>query len=88
MLSPDFVGATRETIAQHTGLPCVYFNGPCGELGPKDGFTGDIAVADHNGRQLGFAALESLGPDRHDHLLRGTRRLRGDHWHLALDSVC
>ena len=74
MLSPDFVGATRETIAQHTGLPCVYFNGPCGELGPKDGFTGDIAVADRNGRQLGFAALsalESLGPDRHDHCYAG-----------------
>src|SRR5581483_7788183 len=29
-------------------------------LGPRDGYVGDTAVADRNGRQLGFSALSAL----------------------------
>lgn len=74
LLSPDFVGAARQVVSDHTGTPCVYFQGLCGELGPRDGFTGDTEVADRNGRQLGFAALSALaglGPPGHDFAYQG-----------------
>ena len=74
LLSPDFVGAMRETVTSRTGLPCVYFQAPCGDLGPKEGFVGDTQVADRNGEQLGYAALSalaSLGPSRHDFVYAG-----------------
>ena len=65
LISPDFVGAMRETVTSVTGAPCVFWQGASGDLGPRDGFVGDTAVADRNGRMLGFAALsalEALGP--------------------------
>src|SRR5207302_773883 len=45
--------------------PCLFLQGASGDLGPCEGFVGDPAVADRNGRQLGYAvlaALESLSP--------------------------
>ena len=65
LISPDFVGAMRELVEQATGAPCLFLQGASGDLGPRDGFVGDVAVADRNGRQLGYAALsawESLPP--------------------------
>lgn len=59
-LSPDYVGAMREIVEQHTGAPCVFLQGASGDLGPREGFVGDWAVADRNGRQLGFAVLSAL----------------------------
>ena len=69
LLSPDFVGALREEVELYTGAPCTYLQGPCGDLGPRDGQQGETAVADRNGRQLAFAALstlEAMGPPEHD----------------------
>jgi hypothetical protein len=60
LISPDFPGAMRETVQQHTGAPCLFVQGASGDLGPRDGFTGDVNVADRNGRQLAFAVLEAL----------------------------
>ena len=60
LLSPDFVGAMREIVEQLTGAPCLFLQGASGDLGPRDGFVADSAVADRNGRQLGFAALSGL----------------------------
>ena len=60
LISPDFPGAMREVIEQATGAPCLFLQGACGELGPREGFVGDTAVADRNGRQLGYAALSAL----------------------------
>jgi hypothetical protein len=60
LISPDYVGALRETVERHTGAPCVFLQGASGDLGPREGFVGDVAVADRNGRQLGFAALAAL----------------------------
>ena len=60
LISPDFVGAMREVVERETGAPCIYAQGACGDLGPRDGFVGDVAVADKNGRQLGHAALAAL----------------------------
>lgn len=65
LISPDYVGAMREEVERATGRPCTFLQGPCGDLGPREGFVGDPTLADRNGRQLAFAALsalETLGP--------------------------
>ncbi len=59
-ISPDYVGAMRELVERETGAPCVFLQGASGDLGPREGFVGDLAVADRNGRQLGHAALSAL----------------------------
>ncbi len=69
LISPDYIGALRETIEEAAAAPCLFLLSPCGDVGPRDGFVGDPAVADRNGRQLGHAALsawESLPPAGHD----------------------
>ena len=60
LISPDYPGAMRDLVEQQTGAPCLFVQGICGDLGPRDGFSGDPAVADRNGRQLGHAALATL----------------------------
>lgn len=60
LISPDYIGAMREVIEGATNAPCLFLQGSSGELGPKEGFVGDPAVADRNGRQLGYAALSGL----------------------------
>jgi hypothetical protein len=60
LVSPDYVGALREVVEGHTGAPCLFLQGASGDLGPRDGYVGDPAVADRNGRQIGFAALSGL----------------------------
>ena len=61
LISPDYVGALRETVEARTaGAPCLFLLGCCGELGPREGYSGDPAVADRNGRELGYAALSTL----------------------------
>jgi hypothetical protein len=60
LISPDYVGALRETTEQHTGAPCIFLQGASADLGPREGFVGDAAVADRNGKQLAFAALSAL----------------------------
>lgn len=60
LISPDYIGAMREVVEEATRVPCVFLLGACGDLGPKDGYVGDTAVADRNGRQLGYAALSAI----------------------------
>jgi hypothetical protein len=61
LISPDYVGAMRETVESATGgAPCLFLLGCCGELGPREGFTGDVAVADANGRMLGLSVQAVL----------------------------
>jgi len=60
LISPDYVGAMREVVEDATGAPCVFLQGASGDLGPREGFVADVAVADRNGRQLGYAALTAL----------------------------
>lgn len=65
LISPDYVGAMREAVETATQAPCFFIQGASGELGPRRGFTGDVEIADSNGRLLGHAvlsALESLSP--------------------------
>jgi len=60
LISPDYVGALREVVERQTGAPCLFLQGSSGELGPREGYVGDPAIADRNGRQLGFAVLSGL----------------------------
>ncbi len=60
LVSPDYIGAMREVVERETGAPCFFLQGASGELGPYEGYVGDVAVADRNGRRLGFAALAAL----------------------------
>ncbi len=69
LLSPDYPGAMRELVERETGAPCIFALGACGDLGPRRGFVGDSAIADQNGRELGYAALATLtglGPPETD----------------------
>ncbi len=59
-LSPDFVGAAREVVEGAVGAPCLFLQGASGELGPRESYSGDVAVADRNGRTLGWSALAAL----------------------------
>ena len=60
LISPDWVGAMREVIEKEEGGFCLFLQGASGELGPREGFVGDTAVADRNGRQVGFSVLSTL----------------------------
>jgi hypothetical protein len=61
LISPDYIGALRETVERETGgAPCIFLQGASAELGPREGFVGETIIADRNGRQLGYAALEAL----------------------------
>jgi hypothetical protein len=61
LISPDFVGAMRETVEAATGgAPCLFLQGASGELAPREQYTGDVEVADRHGRRLGYAALSAL----------------------------
>lgn len=60
LISPDYLGAMREVVEQATAAPCLFIQGASGDMGPRDGFVGDVEVADRNGRQLGYAVLSAL----------------------------
>jgi hypothetical protein len=65
LLSPDFAGAAREVLEGAFDAPALFLQGASGDLAPRDDYVGDTAVADRNGRQLGYAAaaaIESLPP--------------------------
>jgi len=65
LLSPDYIGAAREVLESAFGAPALFLQGASGELAPRDDYVGETAIADRNGRQLGYAAaavVESLPP--------------------------
>jgi hypothetical protein len=60
LISPDYIGAMRQVIETATAAPCVFLQGASGDLGPRHGYTDDTAIADRNGRELGYAVLSTL----------------------------
>ena len=60
LISPDYIGALRELVERETSAPCLFLQGACGELGPREGYVGDTTVADRNGSELAYAALSTL----------------------------
>lgn len=59
-VSPDFVGGARDLIEERVKAPMLFLQGASGELSPRDNYSGDVDVADKNGRILGFATLAVL----------------------------
>lgn len=77
LLSPDFVGAAREILENAFAAPALFLQGASGDIGPREGFVGDSAVADRNGRQLGYAvasAVEALPPPATNFVYKGAVR--------------
>jgi hypothetical protein len=60
LVSPDYVGALRETVEQGGGGMAVFLQGASGELAPRYQYVGDPAIADAHGRQVGHATLATL----------------------------
>jgi hypothetical protein len=61
LISPDYVGAMRETIEAEFGAEeCVFLHGASGDQAPRRCFESDFRIADQNGREVGYAALAVL----------------------------
>jgi len=61
LISPDYYGAMREIVERDTGgAPCLFLHGASGDMTPLRSYESDTAIADQNGRQLGYAALSTL----------------------------
>jgi hypothetical protein len=61
LISPDYVGAMRETVESATGAhECVFLHGASGNQTPRRSFESDARIADQNGRELGYSALSVL----------------------------
>lgn len=60
LLSPDYIGALREVLEREFDAPAMFLQGASGDLSPREQYVGDVAVADRNGRQLGYAAASTL----------------------------
>lgn len=61
LLSPDYVGPMRELIERETGATCMFLHGASGDLTPRRSYESTVQAAEQNGRELGFAALATLG---------------------------
>jgi hypothetical protein len=61
LVSPDYVGALRETVEAATGgAECVFLHGASGDQAPRRSFESDPRIADQNGAEVGYAALSVL----------------------------
>ncbi|HEV7614092.1 MAG TPA: neutral/alkaline non-lysosomal ceramidase N-terminal domain-containing protein [Steroidobacteraceae bacterium] len=61
LVSPDYVGSMRDTVEAATGGgECVFLHGASGNQTPRRSFESDAAVADQNGREIGYSALSVL----------------------------
>jgi hypothetical protein len=60
LISPDWVGAMRETVERETNSPVLFLQGASGELAPAEQYTGDTSVADRHGRRVGYSVLSAL----------------------------
>ncbi|MEZ6128003.1 MAG: alkaline ceramidase [Planctomycetaceae bacterium] len=59
-ISPDYIGAMRDTMEAVTGAKALFLQGASGDLAPRYQYVGDPEIADRHGRQLGHAALATL----------------------------
>jgi hypothetical protein len=58
LISPDYVGALRETVEAGSGSEyCLFLHGASGDQAPRRSFESDPRIADQNGREVGYSAL-------------------------------
>jgi len=60
LISPDYVGSLRNLVQDETNAPCLFMQGASGELAPAEQYSGDTALAERHGREVGFAVLSTL----------------------------
>ncbi len=62
--TPDYPGMAKSVVESQIGGTCLFLQGATGNLGPRMGFTGDLAVYRRLGRLLGLEASKlALGID-------------------------
>lgn len=54
--TPDYPGMTRRVVEEQLGGACIFLQGATGNLGPREGFTGDLKAYHRLGRILGLNA--------------------------------
>ncbi len=54
--TPDFPGVVRQVVERQAGGTCLFLQGAAGNVGPRRGFSGDLAVYRHLGAILGLEA--------------------------------
>jgi hypothetical protein len=60
LLSPDWVGALRDTLQAETDSLGLFLQGASGELAPREQSVGDTEIADRHGRMVAYAVLSVL----------------------------
>jgi hypothetical protein len=60
LISPDWPGSMKRYLALATSAPCLFLQGASGELGPREGYVGDLMVAHRNGSQVAHSAMAIL----------------------------
>jgi hypothetical protein len=61
LLSSDWMGAARETVADACGgAPLMLLQGASGDQAPRRQYSGDTALADANGREVAYSILSIL----------------------------
>lgn len=58
MISPDYPGSAKRAVEQATGATCFFLQGAAGNMGPAEGFVGDVAIAEKLGKWLGLEAAK------------------------------
>ena len=56
LVSPDYPGSTKRVVEHHLGGRCLFLQGAAGDVGPVEGFVGDVRVAERLGTLLGLEA--------------------------------
>jgi hypothetical protein len=56
LISPDYPGSTRRIVEEVTKSTCFFLQGAGGNVGPRETFVGDAAVARRLGTSLGLEA--------------------------------
>lgn len=54
--TPDFPGPARAVVERYLDGRCLFLQGAAADLGPREGFTGDLALYRRLGNELGLAA--------------------------------
>ena len=56
--TPDYPGAARQVVERVHGGTCLFLQGATGDVGPRQGFTGDLRVYRRLGTLLGLEAAK------------------------------
>ena len=59
-ISPDYVGQARDMVQAQTGAPMLFLQGASGDLSPRSQYSGETALADRHGTNLGHSILATL----------------------------